>query len=390
MASAVQVGILIAHSQSADRDALTQIARQITDDAASELERASMRPWHFYFVEPLRLGTDERRHAGDFLGEASLRLVEGSFDLIVILTDVALISRRERSVFGLASPLARTVVLSMDRLREAERGRRLSTDARSVRLNAAALLLHLIGQALGAKTGSQEDAMAPFCADHSRIGVPEFRDQTDFAKLAAGFVEREHTVRGPIEDIWLHLRSAFRHPRLVVRALLRNRAPLLPIKMPGLATAAVAPVFVLVFSAEFWDAGLGITHGTAWGYAAVSIVIAACYLCFAQRLFLPRKDSHTVPEHLAVANVVIFLSMLLAVVGLFVSVVLLALAIELWVFPSDLIATWPTLESQQVTFTDLLKIAVFISTVGVTTGALAGGLQRREILRNMALFQVEV
>ena len=71
-------------------------------------------------------------------------------------------------------------------------------------------------------------------------------------------------------------------------------------------------------------------------------------------------------------------------------VALLALAIELWVFPSDLISTWPTLGEQQVGFSDLLRIAVFISTVGVTTGALAGGLQRRRVLRDMALFQSEV
>jgi hypothetical protein len=162
----------------------------------------------------------------------------------------------------------------------------------------------------------------------------------------------------------------------VLQALRRNRAPLLSMKMPGLATAAVAPVFILVFSAEFWDAGLGMTHRTAWLYAGLSIVAAAVYLCFAQRLFLPRKDTRTVPEHLAVANAVIFLSMLLAVLGLFVMVALLALAIELWVFPPGLISTWPTLESRVVGVVDLLKIAVFISTVGVTrsrAGCSGGG-----------------
>ena len=161
-------------------------------------------------------------------------------------------------------------------------------------------------------------------------------------------MEHEHEVEGPIDDLWLHVRSAVRHPRLVLEALRRNRAPLLSLKMPGLATAAVAPVFILVFSAEFWDAGLGMTHRTAWSYAALSILAATVYLCFAQRLFLPRKASQIVPEHLAVANVVILLSMLMAVIGLFVMVTLLALAIELWVFPSDLISTWPTLGNQEV------------------------------------------
>ena len=232
--------------------------------------------------------------------------------------------------------------------------------------------------------------MAPFRANLDRDTAPRFGDGAKIEALTSAFMEREHRVGGPIDEIRLHVSSALRHPRLVSRALIRNRAPLLPLKMPGLATAAVAPVFILVFSAEFWDAGLGMTHRTAWSYAGISIWAATIYLCFAQSLFLPRKESQIVPEHLAVANVVIFLSMLLAVVGLFVMVVLLALAIELWGFPSDLISTWPTLESQQVGFSDLLKISVFISTVGVTTGALAGGLQRRHILRNIALFRTEL
>ena len=389
--STVQVGIIVAHSPSADRSALSGVARQLIEDASAELQRASCRGWQFHFEEPLRLGSDERRHAGDFLGEASLRLVEGSFDLVVILTDVALISRRQRTVFGLASPLARTVLLSTHRLREAARGKQLPLDAPSVRSNTAALLLHLIGQTLGAKVqAAGGGSMAPFKVETGRTDVPEFQESAGIRCLTTAFMEREHAVDGPIEELWLHVRSAVHHPRLVLQALRRNQAPLLPLKMPGLAAAAVAPVFILVFSAEFWDAGLGMTHQTAWGFAGISILAATVYLCFAQGLFLPRKESHIVPEHLAVANVVIFLSMLLAVIGLFVMVALLALAIELWVFPSDLISTWPTLGNQQVGLIDLLKISVFISTVGVMTGALAGGLQRRQILRDMALYQTEV
>lgn len=389
--SPVQVGIVIGHSQSSPREALVALARQLVEDAAPKLEEASRRGWEFHFQKPIQLASDERRHAGDFLGEASLRLVEGSFDLIVIVTDIPVISRRERIVFGLVSPLARTIVLSTHRLRESERGRRIAMDSPQVRWNVGALLLHLIGQGLGAETRRGErGAMAPFEYDPHRTAVPGFADAAQIRRLASGFAEREHVVSGPFGDLWLHLRSALRHPRLIARALLRNRAPLLPLRMPALATAAVAPVFVLVFSAEFWDAGLGMGPATAWAYAAVSIVAAACYLCFAQRLFLPRKESRILPEHLAVANMVIFLSMLLAVVGLFAMVALLVLAIEIWVFPSDLISTWPTLGNQQVGIADLLRISVFISTVGVTTGALAGGLQRRQVLRHMALFQTEV
>ncbi|WP_126174296.1 hypothetical protein [Altericroceibacterium xinjiangense] len=387
----LRVGVLVSHSRSSSDEALVELARQLVQDVQPTLEETTRRPWRFEFGEPIQLSSDERRHSGDFVGEASLRVVEGSFDLVIILTDVALISRRERIVFGLVSPLARTVVLSTHRLRDRKGAGRMPLNSPPVRWNTAALLLHLIGQGLGADPDLESSgAMAPFRYDPDRSSAPAFQDPARLQRLTARFLEHEHKASGPLHDLWIHAGAALRHTRLIGNALRRNRAPLLPLRMPGLATAAVAPVFVLVFSAEFWDAGLGMTDATAWAYAAISILVAACYLCFAQKLFLPRKESRLIPEHLAVANVVIFFSMLLAILGLFVMVALLSLAIELWVFPSDLISTWPTLGEQQVGFLDLLRISVFISTVGVTTGALAGGLQRRRVLRHMALFQAEV
>lgn len=389
--SPLNVGLVVSHSRSSDRESLLSLTRQLVKDVAPELERSTGRRWRFHSSEPMQLKSDERRHAGDFLGEASLRLVEGSFDLVVILTDVPLISRRERIVFGLVSPLARTLVLSTHRLRDVNTRGMLAQNSAEVRWNAAALLLHLIGQGIGANSRrGSTGAMAPFMYEPRREGVPEFERRDQMSRLASKFIEQEHQVRGHWQELRVHMLSACRHPRLILKSLLRNRAPLLTLRMPGLATAAVAPVFVLVFSAEFWDAGLGMTPRTAWAYAGISIIAATFYLSFAQRLFLPRKQSAHLPEHLAVANVVIFLSMLLAVIGLFVMVALLALAIELWVFPPDLISTWPTLDDQGVGFADLLRIAIFISTVGVTTGALAGGMQRRQVMRQMALFQTEV
>ncbi|HUG45772.1 MAG TPA: hypothetical protein VMK31_04560, partial [Sphingomicrobium sp.] len=68
----VQVGIIIAPSRSASLDSLTQLGRQLAEDVSAELESASGRRWEFHFEDPLQLGSDERRHAGDFLGEASL------------------------------------------------------------------------------------------------------------------------------------------------------------------------------------------------------------------------------------------------------------------------------------------------------------------------------
>ncbi len=129
---------------------------------------------------------------------------------------------------------------------------------------------------------------------------------------------------------------------------------------------------------------------TAWWYAGLSVLAATIYLSTSLNLFLPRKEDRVVPEHIAVANGTILLTMLLAVIGLFVMVALLTLLIVIGIFPEGLISTWPTLQDPVVTWVDKLRLAVFDTTVGVTTGALAGGLERRQILRELALFPTTV
>ncbi|MEX2470875.1 MAG: hypothetical protein WEA34_01755 [Gemmatimonadota bacterium] len=68
---------------------------------------------------------------------------------------------------------------------------------------------------------------------------------------------------------------------------------------------------------------------------------------------------------------------------------LLMLGVQMFIFPPDLIREWPSLELESVTieFADQLRIAALISTIGVLTGALGGGLESRDVIRHLALFR---
>jgi hypothetical protein len=231
--------------------------------------------------------------------------------------------------------------------------------------------------------------MDPFRFDPERRTVPQFADEsrTRIRRRGAGVPEREVLTHGPVRRLVFHLRSAARNPGQVLRPLVRSRAPLLALSLPKLSTAAVAPTLVLVFSAETWDVGVHLTDLDATGFALASVLAATGYLTVVQNLFFPREDRRTVTEHMAIVNVTVILTILAAVVGLFVMVGLLMLGIELFVFPPDLITNWPTLENPQVGFADLVRTAAFISTIGVLTGALAGGLESRTVIRHLALFR---
>ena len=73
-------------------------------------------------------------------------------------------------------------------------------------------------------------------------------------------------------------------------------------------------------------------------------------------------------------------------VGLFALVWGIMLVIELVVFPPNLMSDWPNLEDPTVGFVDLVRTGAFISTIGVLSGALAGGLENRAIVSHLALF----
>lgn len=59
----------------------------------------------------------------------------------------------------------------------------------------------------------------------------------------------------------------------------------------------------------------------------------------------------------------------------------LIMSIKIYVFSKDLMPTWPTIGLKEITLSD--RIRLFISTVGVTTGALAGGLESRKLLLHL-------
>ena len=78
--------------------------------------------WDFHRERPIRLPDHSPRQHRPSCRTASLRMVEGPYDAILVLTDVALGVQEGPIVPGLASDAARVMVLSLDRLRLSERG----------------------------------------------------------------------------------------------------------------------------------------------------------------------------------------------------------------------------------------------------------------------------
>ena len=387
---AVDVGVVVAHAPGTDPGRLRSFASRAAVDAVDELAAATDVSWRFFLDDPVRLSDPDGRRPSEFLDHATDRMVEGPYDLLVVVTDVQVVSSRDRFVPGLASPLSRVAVVSTRNLRNAPRGEpRRPLDDAAVRWNAATLLLHLVGHLLGARHRDADGgAMEPFEFRPERRSVPPVDTDVErrLRRIAAEIPATERRPRGRLGRVAFHLRSAAANPRRIAAALVDSRAPLLPLSLPKLSTAAVTPTLVIVFSAESWDVGFNLDNLTAVLFAAASVLTAAVYLLFALNLSFPRDHHRVVTEHTALVNVTVFLVLLLAMIGLFTLVGTTMLVIELVVFPPDLMSNWPSLEDPSVGFVDLLRTSVFISTIGVLSGALAGGLENRTVVRHLTLF----
>lgn len=380
--------MLVAHSPGGDAEALASFARRAARDATESIGSVTAARWRVHVAERDPLGDGAARRPSEFLDEATLRMVEGPYDLVVVVTDVALTSRRDRLVPGLASPISRIVVVSTRKLLVGSRDEPVRTlESASVRWNAATLLVHLLGHVLGASHDPGGGVMAPFVFDPSRREVPSFdADVGSYLRRIAADVPDVTASRGVVRRLAFHVLSAGRNAGKLSRALVHSRAPLLPLSLPKLAAAAVTPTLIVVFSSEAWDVGVNMSDGTAALFAGASVLAAAVHLTFVHNLTFPRKPTQVITEHMALVNVAAFLILLFSMVGLFVLVGSIILVIELVVFPPDLMTDWPSLAEPTIRLVDLLRIGTFISTIGVLSGALAGGVENRAVVRHLALF----
>jgi predicted Zn-dependent protease len=287
-------------------------------DATAELHSATDIAWRFVTEEPIRLPDTAARRQSQFLDEAMNRLVEGPYDIVIVATDVALLSRTCRFVPGLASPVSRVAVVSTHKLMAGPRDEPVrSLDTPAVRWNAATLLLHLLGHVLGAQHGSTDGGvMDPFEFDPSRRGTPDFdADAESYLHRIGQRIPEEESSRGRLARVGFHGLSALRNPEEVVSALRGSRAFAFPLSLPKLATTAITPTLVIVFSAESWDVALHLSNATAALFAVVSILAAAIHLMFVQNLFFPWRKHQIITEHMALVNVSVFAILVAAMVG---------------------------------------------------------------------------
>ena len=388
----LNVGILICHSPADKPDALQKFVDKLRGPVDEAIEDTTGVRWDFNVGVPIALEDGAARQVTDFLEHAVNMLADNKLDMVLIVTDVPLAGQDRSMVYGSHSKTARVAVMSTRKLLEGRDGEQKRTlESKSVIENGAVLALHLMGHIIGiVHQFYKGHVMAPFRFMDPRPPL-RFGEKIGekFKRKARKLPDQKVEVAGALMSFVFHMASTFRHPMHVLAPVLRGRAFRIPLAMPGMTTAALVPTLVLVFTAEIWDVGFHMSSSVAILFAMFTIVFGALYMGLVQNVFFPRKEKETLTEHAAVLNMVVYFSLIEALIGLFVVVGLFVWILEVAVFPATLMAKWTALEGQDpiaVTAVERLRLAVFISTLATLTAVMAAGLDRREVVRHFSLF----
>ncbi len=99
----MNVGFLIASGKEGRSDQLEILAIEIGKLTKEELIRSTSIPWFFDIADKIKLENDNPRSASDFLDRASLKMAEGPYDMVCVITDVPLTSSKNKIQAGLSS-----------------------------------------------------------------------------------------------------------------------------------------------------------------------------------------------------------------------------------------------------------------------------------------------
>ncbi len=389
----IHIGVLPVFAPTSEQEKLKELIKEVADQVCDYLEQTLQVPWVSHLEAPHFVKDDDPRFASDYIDVSHHRMVEGPYDVLIIATDIPLLTRVRKRVPGLASPISRLLVITTRPYVLSPRGiETRSLDSPAVKTATYNLLLHLIGHLFKlSPTTKQQTVMNSASVrdmDHKRTFSKEYL-QVMKRKIDT-FPNRKEAKPGRWEALKFYLRSSYEHREDIFDTLKRSHALRIPLSLSRLTTAAMAPTLILLFSAEIWDVAFYLKDTTVWVAAVISVLISAWYLIRSLHLQFPRRENAPLSEHAAVVNVTTFITLTLAMCGLFLLLFLSMLVLEYFIFPEDLMREWPSLDNPTVNIFDQIRLAAFISILGVVTGALAGGLESRTVIREFALFREKV
>ena len=170
--------------------------------------------------------------------------------------------------------------------------------------------------------------------------------------------------------------------RAIGGAVLRADPLRLLSRMPTMLAAALSVIIVLLFSAEVWDVASTVSTLQVVLFTLLSIgtAVLVLYRGFAIEALLDRDRRLT--EDVVVTAAATLLSLLAALVVMFLLFAGLMYLGIVAVFPRPLMDSWPTVGAATA-LADHLKLSGFLAAFGVLAGSLGGHSDGRDVVRSV-------
>lgn len=364
---------------------------RVVDEAARIVEARlaevpTLRLDLFEFMGPHLSAIEGSYSPLDFLRLGLVEKLERHIPFLLVITEVDLSANLQAYVLALPSQLTNIAILSTKRLTPSFWGESAREEVTARRL--AALMLHTLGHLLNMPHDPQ-----PSNVMYDFDTVEQLETMHTLAREQVALMQR-HLPAEAREEVRSERSYAFALHQIrenggsIWRTVRRANPFRLLLHLPTMLTAAFSLIIVLFFTAEIWDVASTLGLGALTIFSVVSVVAATLALYRAFNIDPGRGRSQEMAESTIVTAAATLLSLWLTTLLLYALFFLLSLLSALSFFPSALKETWPTVDPA-VRLLEHVKLGMFLAGMGVLTGSLGAGAERKALIRQILFLDEE-
>lgn len=379
------VGIMLMEVEGKNSDAFRALVADAAEDFGARLaETLDLRVETLSFEGPHLTPAAGAYAPTDFLEIGLAEKIERKIPFLLLVTEVDLSSSGLSFTLALPSQVTNVGVVSTKRLDPAFWGD--DPDPARHRHRLTALLLHTFGHLLNLHHDADASNVMHAFARVEALDAMHTLTDAQRARMRTMLPREAHERVARSQGWWSRWSFALRMIAAnlgSIGAAVGRANPLRLVgKMPTMLTAALSVIVVLFFSAEVWDVAgsVGLGQVILFSVASLGVAVYVLYTAFSFGTLLNRE--RLLSESTVVTETATLLSLLGALVLLFILFGGLMYLATITVFPKPLMETWPTVDPATSTL-EHLKLCLFLAGMGILAGSLGGRADSRSVVRTV-------
>lgn len=339
----------------------------------------------FPFAGPSLIPDENGYRALDFVQIGINEKTERKLAFLLIITDVEIAAASMSYLLALPSQLTNVAVISTRRLIAYGEDKLLQEELRTERLTT--LMLHCFGRLLNLNYVKEPSNYL------ARVQVPGDLDtmrhftEAQHQHMVENLPQEANDRYSEGSKLAFIIRYTIGNLPRIFRGAARANPLRIATKLPTMIATALSVIIVLIFGGETWDFAASVSYGQLAVFVVASFLAATfvLYRAFSFRLISTRRGQTS--ESSVVTAAATYLALVLALICQFLMFGVLMYGVVVFVFPDPLMSTW-TSDKDGASFAAHMRLAAFLSAVGILSGSLGGSADSRSVVRNV-LFAVD-